>query len=173
MSLDNIQLPAFVIQDLFQKTLVVLDQDEKYLDNTQSIGNAKDGDLNFFGGNKQNVILLVNHPYEGFISDSRLTFLSGILNACKLTLEDIGLINIATYPDISYKLISETFNPRIILMFGISPEEIQLPFVMPEFQRQSYNNQIYLSIPTLHSLEENKELKRKLWMVLQQIFLSK
>ncbi len=172
MSIDNIQLPAFVIQDLFHKTLVVLDQNEKYFDNTQYIGNTKEGDLNFFGGNKQNVILLVNHPDESFISETKLTFLSGILNACKLTLEDIALINITTHPDISYKHISETFNPRIILMFGISPEEIQLPFVMPEFQRQSYNNQIYLSIPTLLSLEENKELKRKLWMVLQQIFLS-
>ena len=166
MSLDNIPLPAFIIQGLFHRTLVDLNHDEKSFDYAQD----EKGDLNFFGGNKQNIILLVNHQDVGFISDSQLTFLSGILNACKLTLEDIGLLNIASYPAISYKLISETFHPRIIMMFGISSEEIQLPFVMPEYQRQSYNSQIYLSIPNLQSLEENKELKRKLWMVLQQIF---
>jgi hypothetical protein len=126
--------------------------------------------LNFFGGNKQHIILLVNNPGEAFISDQQLTFLSGVLNACKLTLEDIGLVNIAAYPSISYKKISDTFTPRIVMMFGILPDAIELPFVMPEFQRQSYNNQVYLAVPSLGALENNKDLKRKLWVVLQQIF---
>ena len=56
------------------------------------------------------------------------------------------------------------------MMFGILPDAIQLPFVMPKFQRQSYNNQVYLAIPSLNELENNKDLKRKLWIVLQQIF---
>jgi hypothetical protein len=164
MSIDNITLPPFVIQDLFQKTLVDLNTNDK----KQTISTGKE--LNFFGGNKQHIILLVNNPDAAFISDQQLTFLSGILNACKLTLEDIGLVNIASYPTISYKKISETFTPRIVMMFGISPNAIELPFVMPEFQRQSYNNQVYLAAPSLDELENNKELKRKLWIVLQQIF---
>ncbi|MDB5222002.1 MAG: hypothetical protein JWN83_669 [Chitinophagaceae bacterium] len=164
MSLDKTHLPAFVIQDLFQKTLVDLTNNDK----NQPVTGSKE--LNVFGGNKQHIILLVNNPDAAFVTDQQLTFLSGILNACKLTLEDIGLLNIAPYPAISYKTISDTFNPRIIMMFGISSDTIQLPFVMPEFQRQSYNNQVYLAIPSLLSLENNKELKRKFWTVLQQIF---
>ena len=164
MSIDDIQLPAFVIQDLFQKSLVDINSIEK----TEII--SADKELNFFGGNKQHIILIVNNPDAAFVSDQQLSFLSGILNACKLTLEDIGLINIASYPSISYKKISENFTPRIVLMFGILPDAIQLPFVMPEFQRQSYNNQVYLSAPSLDELENNKDLKRKLWIALQQIF---
>lgn len=164
MSIDNIQLPSIVIQDLFRKSLVDLNSNEK----KQSITETKE--LNFFGGNKQQIILVVDNPDVAFIRDEQLTFLSGILNACKLTLEDIGLVNIASYPALSYKKISETLTPRIVIMFGILPDAIQLPFVMPEFQRQSYNNQVYLSAPSLNELENNKELKRKLWIVLQQIF---
>jgi hypothetical protein len=85
-------------------------------------------------------------------------------------LEDIGLVNIAPYPGMSYKKISETFNPGIVIMFGITPDTIQLPFLMPDFQRQSYNNQVYVAIPDLNTLENDKDLKRKLWTVLQQIF---
>ncbi len=166
MSLDNIQLPGFVIQDLFKKTLVDLNSNEKPFDYSQD----EKGGLNFFGGNKQKVLLLVNHLGVAFASDQQLTFLSGILKACKLTFEDIGLVNIDNYPSISFKHLSETLTPKIIFMFGIIPEEIQLPFVMPEFQRQSFNNQIYLTIPSLDSLEDNKDLKRKLWLVIQQIF---
>lgn len=164
MSLDNIQLPPFVIQDLFQKSLVDINDAA----NEPIIVDNKG--LNMFGGNKQHIILIVNNPDAAFVTDQQLTFLSGILNACKLTLEDIGVVNIASYPAISYKIISETFKPRIVLMFGITPDAIQLPFVMPEFQRQSYNNQVYLAAPSLDDLENNKDLKRKLWTALQQIF---
>ncbi len=164
MSLDNIQLPAFVIQDLFRKTLVDINSNET----KQLVAGNKE--LNFFGGNKQYIMLLVNNPHTSFVTDQQLTFLSGILTACKLTLEDIGLLNIAATPVISYKIISNSFKPRIVIMFGISPDAIELPFVMPVFQRQSYNNQVYLAVPSLDELENNKDLKRKLWTVLQQIF---
>jgi DNA polymerase III psi subunit len=164
MSIDDIQLPGFVIQNLFQNSLVDLTGNE-----TQQ-GLVTNKELNIFGGNKQHIILLVNNPDVVFVTDQQLTFLSGILNACKLMLEDVGLLNIASYPAISYKKISDIFTPQIVIMFGILPDAIQLPFVMPEFQRQSYNNQVYLAVPSLTELEKNKELKRKLWTVLQQIF---
>lgn len=164
MSIDNIQLPAFVIQDLFQKTLVDLTGNEKKTKISAT------NELSFFGGNKQHIILLVNNPDIAFVSDQQLTFLSGILSACNLRLEDVGLLNIAAYPAISYKTISDAFTPRIVMLFGISTDTIQLPFLMPDFQRQSYNNQFYLAIPSLYALENDKDLKRKLWTVLQQIF---
>lgn len=164
MSLDNIQLPGFVIQNLFQKTLVDLTSNKK------NLVTAATKELNFFGGNKQHIILLVNNPDTAFLTENQLTFLSGILTACKLTLEDVGILNIATHPAITYKAISDTFTPRIVMMVGILPDAIQLPFVMPEFQRQSHNNQIYLAIPSLTELENSKDLKRKLWIVLKQIF---
>lgn len=164
MSLDNIQLPTFVIQDLFQKSLVDIHSNKS--DQLTATTEA----LTFFGGNKQHIILLVYNPDTAFVTDQQLTFLSGILNACKLTLEDIGLLNIASSPSVSYKKISDTFNPRIVIMFGISPDHIELPFVMPAFQRQSYNNQVYLAVPSLTDLENDRELKKKLWTVLQQIF---
>jgi DNA polymerase III psi subunit len=164
MSLDNIQLPAFVIQDLFRKNLVDTNSNEK----KEAIAGSEE--LNFFGGNKQHIILLVNNPDAVFVTDQQLTFLSGILTACKLTLEDVGLINIVATPIISYKAISKSFKPRIVIMFGISPEAIELPFVMPLFQKQLYNNQVYLTAPSLSELENNKDQKRNLWTVLQQIF---
>lgn len=163
MSLDKIQLPPFVIQDLFQKSLVDINT-------TSDKIKAKPNEINFFGGNRQRIVLLVNNPDVVFMADGQLTFLSGILSACKLAFEDIALINIAALPAVSYKTISENFNPTVIILFGIPPEQLQLPFVIPEFQKQSYNNQVYLSVPDLNNLENNKDLKRKLWVVLQQIF---
>lgn len=164
MSIDNIHLPHFIISDLYQKTLVDLSTPEK----KQLIQSNKE--LSFFGGYKQHIILLVNHPDTAFLTDQQLTFLSGILSACKLTLEDIGLLNIASAHEVSYTDVINAFNPAIVIMFGVTTDAIHLPFIMPEFQKQSYNNQVYLAAPPLQLLENNKELKRKLWMALQQIF---
>ena len=164
MRLDNIRLPGFVIQDLFQKSLVDINPTE-----IQPV-TVENSDLNIFGGNKQHILLLVNNADTAFVNEQELSFLTGILTACKLTLEDVGIINMASYPSISYSMISNTFKPKIVLMFGLTPGSIQLPFVVPEFQRQSYNNQVYLAAPPLTEIENNKDLKRKLWTALQQTF---
>ena len=163
MSLENVKLPGFIIQYMFQKSLV------KILDNKSKGVNTKNIEISYFGGNKQHILLLVNDPDNAFIDDAQLTFLSGILNACKLTLEDIALVNIADNST-NYKKLNEDLSPKIIIMFGVIPEEIQLPFVIPQFQKQSYNNQFYIAASSLTDLEDNKDLKRRLWAVLQQLF---
>jgi hypothetical protein len=162
MSLNDLELPAHVIQSLFQHVLI-----DTETSGSPVVKPAKE--MNFFGGFKQQVILLVKNPDVAFVSDQELSFLSGILNACKLTLEDIAIINLDKAP-MDYKSIAEKYKPRIIMMFGVDPGSLGLPFVMPEFQRQSYNNQVYLSAPSLSILENNKDLKRKLWTALQQVF---
>ena len=127
-------------------------------------------EISFFGGNKQQISLIVNNTDAVFVNDQQLSFLSGILTACKLTLEDVALINIASHPKLSYKNIAENFNAKFVIMFGILADAIQLPFIMPEFQKQSYNNEVYIAVPSLTALENDKELKRKLWNVLKEIF---
>lgn len=164
MEIDNLKLPGFVIQDLFRNSLVDFADDVK----PATINTSKE--ISYFGGNRQHIVLLVNNPDAAFVNDQQLTFLSGILNACKLTLEDVGIVNIASADGITYKKISEALSPVIVLMFGVSQDAIQLPFVMPEFQRQTYNNSVYVTAPSLTELENDKDLKRKLWILLQQIF---
>lgn len=164
MSLDNIQLPSFVIQHLFRKTLVDTGDNNIYKKD------SKEPEIPFLGSNKQNITILVNNTEEGIISEKQLNFLSGILSACKLTMQDVALINLNSYPKISYKSITEIFNSKIIFLFGISSNAIELPFIIPAFQKQNYNSQIYLSAPSLEELEHNKDLKRQFWNVLKQIF---
>lgn len=149
MSLD-IRLPPFIIQDLFQKTLVDLKP------------------VNYRGNNHQKITIIIKDPKNEY--NEQQPFFAGILKACKLSMNDIALLNLSNTEHHDHKTISEILKPKIILLFGISPEDIQLPFTMPEFQKQSYSNRIYLSAPSFKELENNKELKQKLWGCLKQIF---
>lgn len=164
MSLDNIQLPAFIIQDLFQSSLIDI------TDILPVKSNKKNKDINFFGGNNQQIVIVVNNIKEEFISPIQLNFLSGILNACKLNLEDVAIVNLAAHTSINYHQLSEALSCKMVLLFGIMPGAIQLPFVIPEFQKQIHANCLYLSAPSLNEMENNKELKKKLWLILKQIF---
>lgn len=164
MSLENIRLPIIVIQNLFKNILIDVDEAG------EKISVSERHSLNFLGDNIQHIVLLVDNPLEIYLNDRQLNILLGILNACKLNLSDIALLNVAEYPKLDYHEITNFLDARSVIMFGVLPSAIKLPFNIPWFQVQQFNKQIYLSVPSLNLLETNKELKRKLWASLKQIF---
>ena len=164
MSLDNIQLPAIVLQDLFANALVDL--------KTQNAAAASvaAGDLSFLGENKKMVSIIVDHANVIYLPDDELNFLLDILSACKLSMADVALLNRAKNPTLTYRELSEQLSAEKILLFGIEPSTLELPLQFPHYQIQNYNNQVYLSSPALRVLADKKEEKIKLWGCLKQVF---
>lgn len=164
MSLDNIQLPPITVQQLFRKSLVELKT-------TQTAEKTEPtAPVSILGKNQKGVLVVVNNSEAAFLQDDELNFLLGILSACKLNMDDVGILNIQKYPGIDYKKLSAELNGETILLFGVAAEEIKLPLAFPFYQIQKYNNQVYLSAPPLPALQHDKAEKTKLWNCLKQIF---
>jgi hypothetical protein len=166
MSLENIQLPAIVIQDLFKKSLVDLNTKQP----AEPTGTTEQHKVSALGKNGQNITILVHSPETLYLPDNELDFLMGILGACKLTMADIALINMAQNSYIDYKTLEKDFTAEKIFLFGPEPASLQLPLSFPYYQVQRYNNQIYLWAPPLLQLQADKMEKSKLWTCLKQIF---
>jgi hypothetical protein len=166
MSLENIQLPAIVIQDLFKKSLIDLNTQQKP---GQTV-NPASGDMTFLGKNGRNIAILVHSPETLYLPDNELDFLMGILTACGLTMADIALINIAQKKEIDYKILESSLSAEKIFLFGPGPAVLKLPLSFPHYQVQRYNNQVYLAAPSLLQLQADKMEKSKLWACLKQIF---
>lgn len=164
MSLDNIQLPTFLIGELYKNSLVEADNQQL----KQPL--LKPDELIFLGKNQKNILLLVKEENATYLPDADLDFLIGILTACKLSLSDTVLINIYYNKQVNYKILLEKFKPEIILFFGVTPSELEFPLQFPHYQLQKYNNQTYLSSPALNELATDKELKTKLWGSLRKLF---
>ena len=164
MSLDNIQLPSIVLQELFKKTLVQEDSVQ-----VQDISSTKKS-ISFLGKNKKQIIILVSNDDVLYLPDEQLSFLLGILAACKLTMEDVAIINIKKNDLITYKTIAKELNAAKIFLFGAEPSQIELPLQFPHYQVQKYNQQLYLSAPLLSVLQDDKAEKTKLWLCLKQVF---
>lgn len=166
MSIDTIQLSKTARQILFTKTLVEVTQNEKSEDE------SPENKINCLGGNEKNILFLVRDPQNKFLADEEMNLLSNLITACKLNMADIALVNSAHTP-VTYQQLSNHFHSKKVLMFGINTSEMELPFAIPHFQIQTFNQQLYMTAPPLHQFLTNKDLKKELWLCLQKLFLNK
>ncbi len=177
------QLPPFIIAELYKSSLVEIDLETKtttsnkdefdsiiFNDNTKE---PIDAEKIYIGNNMKFISIVVAENTEKFLNDSDLKFLMSILKACQLRKDDIAIFNQLKTP-VTYSYLKETLEAKYILVFGIEPTEIKLPFIIPHFQVQHYAGCTIIIAPPLTDMNKDdnagKILKTKLWMSLQRCF---
>lgn len=127
----------------------------------------------FLGGNAKGVVVIVNDPENVYVSDDALQLLTGILNACKLNMADIAVINYAKYP-YPFARLQQLLQINNCILFEVSLQTMQLPFSIPYHQVQQYANCTFTYSPALQSMlgtsDEAKLQKSKLWLSLKKMF---
>jgi DNA polymerase III psi subunit len=164
MNFESFKLPPLLIRDLYKNCLV----DAHGIDTAMKKPGLDEFTL---GENLKNILILLNAPDTAMISEEDLNFLTGVLKACKLSLKDVAVFNLASLKNTKYTTLLEKFNPGTVLLFGVTPEEIDLPINFPEFKILNYRDVQFLTSPSLNHLQNDKAMKSKLWACLQQLFL--
>jgi len=127
----------------------------------------------FLGNHRRKVTILVDSPGAAFLPDDQLNFLTKILEACRMNIGDVAIINHHTSP-VAITALRQQLQPSSILLFGIQPTAIRLPINFPVFKLQPYDQCTYLAAPPLQELVGNtadsKLLKSKLWVCLKTLF---
>jgi hypothetical protein len=171
------QLPAFVLSELFSNSLVYTDEKIINKINKENIAPAAKKETPvkkiYLGNYEKEIVVLVTDENNAYLSDGNLEFLTGILSACKLNLADIALINF-NKTSIDFNQLKKDMKPVYLLLFGVNALQIQLPFAMPAYQVQQYDNCKIVSAPALQQLNQTtpeiKAEKNKLWKSLQKMF---
>ena len=83
---------------------------------------------------------------------------------------DIALVNFFHNNTVTYRELTDQLQPKKILIFGISANDLDLPFTIPFFQMQNFQEQVYMISPSIEELQMNIELRKQLWACLQKIF---
>lgn len=164
MSLNDIQLQPTSIRELYSKSLVEIKSNKTTVEATPAQS------LSILGKNLKGIVLVVSNAEAAFVTDDELNFLLGILSACKLNMDDVGIFNIHKHAAADYKNIAAELSAEKVFLFGVDPGEIKLPLSFPYYQVQRYNGQTYLSSPALSGIQNDKAEKTKLWNCLKQIF---
>ena len=171
MSLNRLQLPPRVLADLYKYTLVRAEQD--YDTAVAALAPGEPEPYKFLGSHQKNISFILSAPDHLFISEQHLAFLSKMLEACKMNLADVEILNHAHQP-IQIALLKQQLDPKILILFGLEPKQIQLPFNSPTLKTQEYDGCTYLYVPPIEELtrdtEQGKLLKSKLWLCLRNLF---
>ncbi|MDP4258106.1 MAG: hypothetical protein Q8937_07710 [Bacteroidota bacterium] len=171
MSLNDIDLPALAISELYKGDVLVGGTPDVREPDVREPD--LQGPYRRLGDNKRNITILVDSPESPFLPDEQLTFLTKMLEACKLTIGDVAIVNLAGAP-VKVSALKAQLSPTIILLFGPGPADIELPLHFPMFKMQAYDRCTYLSAPSLGEIgrptEEGKLLKSKLWVCLKALF---
>jgi hypothetical protein len=164
------QLPHFVLAELYRKSLVFVNEDANKKDTKTTFKEVK---KLYLGNYEKKIIVMVVDAENIYLSNESLDFLSGILNACKLNLAHIALINF-TNNALIFSELKKQLQPEFLLLFGITALQIELPFTMPDYQVQLYDNCRIVTAPSLINLNngtsEAVTEKKKLWKSLQKMF---
>jgi hypothetical protein len=172
MDLNHIELPAFVVADLYRSSIIETDKTTaRFL----PVGDVPEKAVEitgwkWLGENRKNVLIIVNNSDVVHLPDSDLSFLTGILSACKLNMADVAIVNLNNHPEATYKEFAAFFKSKIVFLFAVEPASFGLPMSFPHFQIQPFSNNSFLFSPSLQELENDKVLKSKLWVCLKRIF---
>ena len=125
------------------------------------------------GDNQKKITILLKDSSAVHVADESLQFLTAILAACKLNMGDVAIVNTANQA-INYAQIKTELQPKTIILFDINAASIALPFEVPQYQVQQYDNSTLLFSAPLQSMlvktDAAKLEKGKLWNALKKTF---
>lgn len=177
MDLNHIELSAEVVSGLYPDSLVELNNApaaKPVAAPPAEAGPARTDKpataWKSLGDNQRNILLIVNNEDVVFLPDNELTFLTGILGACKLTMADVAIINLHNNPEIVYKELITHFKAKVVLLFDVEPATFGLPMNFPQYQIQPFSGSSFLYSPSLKELENDRVEKSKLWVCLKRMF---
>jgi hypothetical protein len=184
MNITKKQIHDFLIPQLYGNNLVLINKKESIITQEKKEFVIEEKNKNYqeptaikyLGNHHKKIALVVQSTEALHVSDTGLEFITAILNACKLSVNDVAIINIHQQ-NITYQNLVTALQSQYILCFGVTAHQIQLPFTIPHYQIQAYNNtQLLFAVAIEDMLNNTKEAKlekSKLWVCLQKMFLLK
>jgi DNA polymerase III psi subunit len=155
MSLNNIPLDFPLIQELYGQQLVDV--------TAPPIPIKRPEKKSLLGNYGKRVLILVKEPSHAYLSDEDLQLLTGIIAACKLSMDDIGVLNLNSFPSIPIATLRDIFNPTAWWLFGVEPED------HTEKPMQIEQSPVFTA-PSLLALSKQPDAKRRLWEQLRKIY---
>jgi hypothetical protein len=184
MNLEKTILPPSLLVSLYKDSLVLTEKEikpEKITENklpgkeqeTITESNEMASPIKYLGDHHKKILVVVNDPASVYLNESDFILLTSILNACRLTISDIALINIGNQKASLHEMLTK-LPSLLVIAFDIDAKalKIKLPSTLYKVTPLGETNLLFsaaLSTMQGGSVDAKKE-KGKLWTVLKQIF---
>jgi len=164
MSFEQLQLDPYLLAKIYTQP-VIPGRSTPVATGQPAMPAAK-----YLGENQKNIALFIQNENEAYLNDDLFKLLTNILNACKLGMQDVALVNTAQAPGQPFTVWQQAINMRQCVVFGITPAGLGLE-PLPLYQVHAAGGvQVLFSDPLEH-IAADKVLKGRLWNGLKQLFL--
>jgi hypothetical protein len=175
MSLNSIKFETTDIALLFKNSLVDIEEKKQVSQKPEPVSLQVDRDpketgWKYLGENKKRTLIVVRYSDVLHLPDKQLSFLTKLLGACNLNLGDVAILNFHNHQPSQFNEILNYFKPTAVLLFDTTPADFGMPINFPDFQAQGYSDAVFVSSPSLETIEPDKNLKGKLWVCLKKIY---
>jgi hypothetical protein len=129
--------------------------------------------IKFLGEHQKKILVLVQDVDAVHLNERAFDLLTSILNACKLTIADIALINLANKNFSLHQILTQVPS-EFVLVFDINPSQLKIklptklytPILLGETQLLFSNN-----LAQMQGIDQASKIeKTKLWTALKLIF---
>jgi len=127
----------------------------------------------YLGDHHKKIVVLVNDPASVYLNEADFILLTSILNACRLTIADIALVNLGNQKAGLHQILN-LLPSKLVIAFELDSKalKIKLPTPLYKVIPLGENNLLFSkSLAGMQGTDANaKQEKAKLWAVLKQIF---
>lgn len=131
------------------------------------------GPIKYLGEHLKQVTIIVKDELAVYLNENDLTLLSSILSACKLTLADVALINIAQQK-LSLHEILNVLPSKLVMIFDVSSTTLKIKLPTTLYKSIQLGDTYLLFSNSLSLMQGGdssaKIEKGKLWTILKQLF---
>lgn len=163
MTLENIQLTDQQLHELYASHLVVTATDGKP---AIAVTTEKAAVTGITGKNNKQFVWIVNETQYPFLNDDDFQFLSEILTACRMNMNDIALVNYA-HNKTSLHSLAATLQAKHVVISATDQDWLQQATESYSLQ-QEQDYQLFIT-EDLSVLRNDKVKKTKLWLALKQM----
>ena len=129
--------------------------------------------LKYLGDHSKKIVVIVNDPASVYLNEPDFILLTSILNACRLTIADIALINLGNQKASLHQILNN-LPSTLVIAFEVDSKalKIKLPTNLYKLTPLGESNLLFSkSLSSMQGMDQNaKQEKAKLWAVLKQIF---
>lgn len=187
MSTEKTILSTAVLANLYKESLVIIPHaptentkittEEKSATTTTKMVASKevkwDGPIKSLGEHNKKITVIVNDPNSVHLNESDFILLTSILNACRLTIADIALINLGKQPVGLHQILQE-YPSTLVISFAVDATQLKVKLPNTLYKVSQLGESHILFSNALASMQgtgvEAKQEKAKLWTVLKKIF---
>jgi hypothetical protein len=162
MSFDKLQLDPYILARIYTQPIIPGRKEPV------AVVAETPPKVKFLGENQKNITLFIQNDSEAYLNEELFNLLTNILNACKLGMQDISLINIAQYNAMTFSAWQAAVPMKQAVLFGISPTTMGLEDI-PHYQLLEVNGCQLISSDHLQLIAQDKVLKGRLWMGLKKL----